>query len=173
MTTLALRTRDHLRHIADEIWADAHDIDADLEDADEDEESPEVAASRWVAGAVAELRDSVGEMSQTHRGLSKDQRGLFEGMAAVLGEVVGVVIKAQGEASEVYKSGHENLAATLAEMRDGLADDSKKMHASLSHLDQSVTKLAARVDDIVAALTAPRTLVTDKDGRPIGVKVGR
>lgn len=170
--TLALRTREYLKQAAEEIWADAHEVDGDEED-DVDGDEPEVVALRSVSGAVAELRESVVEMSEAHRGLSGDQRSLFEGMAGVLGEVAAVSIKAQEDAATTVKAGQDHLSEKVAEMMQTVGSDSKKLQSSLVRLDQAVEKLSSRLDDIVAALTAPRTLVTDKDGRPVGVKIGR
>jgi hypothetical protein len=74
--------------------------------------------------------------------------------------------------------GMQQLAATQADLQKVQGETLKAIHSlnatmMAQHAEggDASSKLAKSIQDMQAVLSAPRELVTDKDGKPVGVKI--
>lgn len=67
----------------------------------------------------------------------------------------------------------EGMMQQLAQMSQTLAQVAAMMQANGQAQDQSLQVLAEGFNRLEAAFRAPRSLVTDKNGKPLGVRVGQ
>jgi len=151
----------HFRALAAEIWDEVDDLD----------EKP--TAGEAVAEVMHILRGALDDMSSTAKGLGDGQRAVAEGLAQVMAEVVTIIRQGQSEMVGAVQAGA--LSERVTEAIDGLkahvAAEAEKTRKTMSGVSMSVEMMGRRLEQMTAALTAPRHLVMDEDGRPVGVRI--
>lgn len=83
-------------------------------------------------------------------------------------------LEAIGEAADKTAAGVKSVASALDALST-LADISKKL-SGMDDLGKKLDRLTAAIetatDKITAAMSAPKTIVRDKAGKPVGLKTG-
>lgn len=135
---------------------------------DVDEEDAVASAVVEVLGAV---RGSLKEMSGTARGLSDQQRAMAEGMAGVLAQVVDIVRDSQSGLVEAAKlTDGQKLADAMGKLEKCIEEDGAKTRKTMAGVTLGMNEVSRKLDSLADRLTAPKRIVTDAQGRPVGVE---
>lgn len=101
-----------------------------------------------------------------------------------LGEQSDAIQHAVGTMVDAVSRSHENVTRAveaseaaavtkaLDELKKAVASDSAALRKTMVSIQGAMGHLAARLDTMVGAMKAPRHVVYDNDGRPIGVRSG-
>lgn len=138
----------------------------EIEDADEGE-----GAGSAVVQVLTALRSSLDEIGGSARGLSESQRSMAEGMASVLGEVVAMMGKSQADlvaAAKLTDGGA--VAEAVSKLEKRIEDDGAKTRSTLYGMTLAMDKVSNSIDRMIDRMTAPKNIVFDSKGRPIGIE---
>lgn len=101
-----------------------------------------------------------------------------------LGEQSDAIKQALGEMVAAVSQSHENVTraveaseaaavkTALDELKTAVAADNAALRKTMVSIQGAMGHLAARLDTMVGAMKAPKHVVYDNDGRPIGVRSG-
>lgn len=138
----------------------------EIEDADEGE-----GAGSAVVQVLTALRSSLDEVGGTARGLTESQKAMAEGMASVLGEVVAMMRHSQSELVEAAKiTDGGQVAAALTKLEKCIEEDGAKTRKTMAGVTLGMNEMGRKLDVLADRLSAPKRIVTDAQGRPIGVE---
>lgn len=154
---------DHYRQMEGEIWAG------------DDDEADSIDAMRPhpITGAIQSLKDSQAELMKSAEGMSASQKAMAEGLVGVLADVVGIIRESHDGLKEaVQTSAAHELAKELKAVRETMAADAKRNQQVLASMTMTMERMGQRLDDMVAAMTAPRNLIMNDEGMPVGVRIG-
>lgn len=108
---------------------------------------------------AAEIWDEIDESSKE----GESAGSAVAEVLAALREVLSEVSTSSKGMTEAQKSQAQGMAQVLGEVVSIIAKGQSDMVAAMENLGQ-------RVDGLGKALTAPKRIVTDREGRPIGVE---
>lgn len=149
---------DEYRRMMTEMW-DQND------ESDEDEADPMAPVVAALAEVSSGFRDAAAD-------LSSSQRATSESMVEVLSQVVQIITKSHKDMVAGGKiTGAQDIAVKLEGIRSAMTNDAKATQTMLMSLSQTMVSLGQRMEDMTKALSAPRMLIRDHEGRPVGVKI--
>lgn len=162
----ASRVDAHFRALTSEIWNAIEDED--------DAGGPGRAAAEAMQALKAASEDivkSVGAMGGQHKAMA-------EQLAGVLADVVGIVKSSHDGLKEAVElSAAHAIAREMTSIRETMAADAKRHQQMLGAVTVAIDRMSKTMDGLVesmvSAMTAPRHIVTDSDGKPVGVRIGR
>lgn len=118
---------------------------------------------------VAGFGVAASKLDATSEKLQQGHRQTAVEMAALLGELAAMMREhADRVANAVAGLGTQSLTASIKALEARTEIGNKAVSGML----QSLALLASRVEGIERALMAPRHIVTDAQGKPIGVRIG-
>jgi hypothetical protein len=90
----------------------------------------------------------------------------------MLAELMQAVMQQIGMMSQQLAQSQQAQQASVQQLAQMLAEVATMASASGEAQTQSAQVLAQGFDRLERAYTAPRTIVTDKNGKPLGMKIG-
>jgi hypothetical protein len=146
-----------------EIWQTVRE---EFEDVDGED-----AVASAVVQVLSAVRGSLDDMTGVTRGLTDHQRAMAEGVAGVLGEVVTIIKDSQVSLVEAAKlTDGARVASAVAKLEKCIEADGDRTRRALSTVAMSIVETGRQIEQLAEVLAAPKRIVTDSQGRPVGVE---
>ena len=153
------------------IWSDDEDASEYAEERQEDAAIEALAVSAGtLTRATGEIAKAVTALRESGDKVHAGNRDASEQMAGVLGELAGHMTQLAKSLSQEIKAGAECVEDAVTKMGEQDIKQDAETRKAVSQLTASVAGLDARIQRLERVLTAPKRIIVDGNGRPVGVE---